>query len=74
MRHGSPPIFDFSSYEHWDKCVSRDDTPIIGTRSERMRYSGLQREVLALYRRCLRESRKRPVVSALKADFDGCGF
>lgn len=27
------------------------------------RYSGLQKEVLALYRRCLRESRKKPVVS-----------
>jgi hypothetical protein len=28
-----------------------------------MRYSGLQREVLALYRKCLRESRKKEVVS-----------
>ncbi|PQE12535.1 Complex 1 LYR protein [Rutstroemia sp. NJR-2017a BBW] len=27
------------------------------------RYSGLQREVLGLYRKCLRESRKKPVVS-----------
>jgi succinate dehydrogenase assembly factor 1 len=27
------------------------------------RYSGLQREVLALYRKCLRESRRKPVVS-----------
>ena len=27
------------------------------------RFSGLQREVLALYRTCLRESRKKPVVS-----------
>ncbi|KIN03979.1 hypothetical protein OIDMADRAFT_18120, partial [Oidiodendron maius Zn] len=25
-----------------------------------MRYSGLQREVLSLYRKCLRESRKKP--------------
>ena len=28
-----------------------------------MRLSGLQRDVLALYRMCLRESRKKPVVS-----------
>ena len=28
-----------------------------------MRMSGLQREVLALYRHCLRESRKKPLVS-----------
>ncbi|KAM3074420.1 hypothetical protein ACMFMF_006432 [Clarireedia jacksonii] len=26
-----------------------------------VRYSGLQKEVLGLYRRCLRESRKKPV-------------
>ncbi|CAG8982870.1 hypothetical protein HYALB_00002886 [Hymenoscyphus albidus] len=26
-----------------------------------MRYSGLQKEVLALYRKCLRESRKKPI-------------
>ncbi|KAH8815379.1 complex 1 protein-domain-containing protein [Xylogone sp. PMI_703] len=28
-----------------------------------MRHSGLQKEVLALYRNCLRESRKKPDVS-----------
>ncbi|RFU35182.1 hypothetical protein B7463_g1152, partial [Scytalidium lignicola] len=28
-----------------------------------MRYSGLQREVLALYRNCLRESRKKPATT-----------
>lgn len=28
-----------------------------------MRYSGLQREVLSLYRNCLRESRKKDAVS-----------
>ncbi|KAH8760807.1 hypothetical protein BGZ57DRAFT_586279 [Hyaloscypha finlandica] len=27
-----------------------------------MRYSGLQREVLSLYRKCLRESRKKDVI------------
>ncbi|KAM3513984.1 hypothetical protein MY11210_002416 [Beauveria gryllotalpidicola] len=30
-----------------------------------MRLSGLQKEVLALYRHCLRESRKKPEVSAV---------
>lgn len=30
-----------------------------------MRYSGLQREVLSLYRKCLRESRKKPAVSVV---------
>lgn len=29
-----------------------------------MRLSGLQKEVLGLYRHCLRESRKKPEVSA----------
>ncbi|KAG9238570.1 complex 1 protein-like protein [Amylocarpus encephaloides] len=28
-----------------------------------MRHSGLQKEVLALYRKCLRESRKKPTSS-----------
>jgi succinate dehydrogenase assembly factor 1 len=31
-----------------------------------MRLSGLQREVLSLYRKCLRESRKKPMVSVRK--------
>lgn len=30
-----------------------------------MRLSGLQREVLSLYRKCLREARKKPAVSGL---------
>ncbi|KAJ6788429.1 hypothetical protein PWT90_07353 [Aphanocladium album] len=30
-----------------------------------MRLSGLQKEVLGLYRHCLRESRKKPEVSAM---------
>lgn len=30
-----------------------------------MRLSGLQKEVLALYRNCLRESRKKPEVSCI---------
>jgi hypothetical protein len=30
-----------------------------------MRLSGLQREVLGLYRQCLRESRKKPQVSSI---------
>lgn len=29
-----------------------------------MRHSGLQKEVLGLYRQCLRESRKKPRVSS----------
>lgn len=30
-----------------------------------MRLSGLQREVLSLYRKCLREARKKPAVRGL---------
>ncbi|KAJ5084334.1 hypothetical protein NUU61_008913 [Penicillium alfredii] len=33
------------------------------------RLSGLQREVLSLYRQCLREIRKKPVRSVSKKDF-----
>ncbi|RDL36822.1 Uncharacterized protein BP5553_06174 [Venustampulla echinocandica] len=33
-----------------------------------MRYSGLQRDVLALYRKCLRESRKKP--ASTRAHFE----
>jgi hypothetical protein len=41
-------------------------SPIAPTTIEQqfaMKYSGLQREVLSLYRTCLRESRKKPAVS-----------
>jgi hypothetical protein len=31
----------------------------------KMRLSGLQRDVLSLYRKCLRESRKKPAVSVM---------
>ncbi|PQE08114.1 Complex 1 LYR protein [Rutstroemia sp. NJR-2017a BVV2] len=34
------------------------------------RYSGLQREVLGLYRKCLRESRKKPVVKEARKHFE----
>ena len=34
-------------------------------RMHNMRLSGLQREVLSLYRKCLREARKKPTVSSL---------
>lgn len=38
------------------------------------RLSGLQREVLSLYRKCLREIRKKPVVSSSSAfTFPGLG-
>ncbi|KAG6013223.1 hypothetical protein E4U43_007429 [Claviceps pusilla] len=33
-----------------------------------MRHSGLQKEVLSLYRHCLRESRKKPAVSSGSKD------
>lgn len=32
-----------------------------------MRLSGLQRDVLKLYRQCLREARKKPLVCTFKA-------
>lgn len=38
--------------------------PAMGS-AHKMRLSGLQREVLSLYRKCLREARKKPAVSGL---------
>ncbi|KAI4867551.1 hypothetical protein F4820DRAFT_413443 [Hypoxylon rubiginosum] len=35
-----------------------------------MRLSGLQKEVLSLYRNCLRESRKKPVVRITRPHFE----
>jgi len=62
-------VHQSSTFKHLIICVSRDDRPSVSARADSMRYSGLQKEVLALYRKCLRESRKKPVVSAVDRDF-----
>lgn len=59
-------LFLLQAFEH---LCNKSDTPSVGTRADSMRYSGLQRDVLALYRKCLRESRKKPAVSAVDGDF-----
>ncbi|OTB14223.1 hypothetical protein K445DRAFT_63424 [Daldinia sp. EC12] len=39
-----------------------------------MRLSGLQKDVLSLYRKCLRESRKKPVVRVFSINIDKRDF
>ena len=55
----SPPI---SQRHHYFNYLSTDQEPLHQAIIMAVRLSGLQREVIALYRQCLRESRKKPEV------------
>ena len=59
----TPALEDISElFRHFHPKFQRH-TVCQSTATAIMRLSGLQRDVLALYRQCLRESRKKPQVS-----------